>query len=508
MDIVVPKKLLTEARQHVLARQDVETHCFFFGGYLPERILVGRVWKTPDEMYNHRSASRIELKRQYVIEALEYARWNNFAIVDVHSHPWSNRTHFSGTDDEWGLKNAKWVQKKSEEGHFPRVPWAMVVVAKSDVTAQAYDYVQGQLVPALVRTPTSFTSEDISLSPRDDQMYNRQLKLWGIAGQARLGEVRVAIVGLGGLGLLISEQLSRIGIRKFTLIDGDKVEESNLNRLTGFYAEHTGMFKVNVAAMNIRRVAGQKTEVNLLREFLTSETMEVLEGHDLIVGGVDREGPRLLMNEASVRYLIPYLDTGSGIRASEGRVTQMGGQVRSVIPGTTPCLQCYAKGLDPFEAAVDLMTEQDRNLRRTLGYVEGTDLSPEPSVIPLNGIIASLCTQEIAKLITGFHEFHTYVHYDSLKNELQLPIRAIALEPEKSCPICGIGGLLGIGKNEKQTYVTESELKALGRMHGDSQASGVRRFVLVHPDVAVRRNQALMAYAGYRPNIPKLAVLY
>lgn len=295
----------------------------------------------------------------------------------------------------------------------------------------------------------------------DTDMFDRQIRLWGSEGQQKITQVNIAIVGLGGLGALVCEQLARIGVRQFTLIDGDKVEITNLNRLTGFYPEHVGSFKVEVAANNIKRIVGDSARVETRHDFLKRADLHLLAHCVLLVGAIDNEGARVLLNETALRYLIPYIDIATGIHVKNGRVTDMGGRIKFVNPGTTPCLQCYRKGIDPMEAALDLMPEQDRQMRRQLGYIEGTHLTPEPSIIPLNGIVAALAVQEISKLITGFHRAWTYLHYDALNNEIKVLDKERDLKPQKTCSVCGIGGLLGLRDVENQVFITDDEMKGL-----------------------------------------------
>src|SRR5947209_11944604 len=104
MDILIPTTHLKEVTDWVLSRKDIETHAFLFGAFSPTKITTGRLWKTPPEMYEERSAGSVILKEEYVIKALEYARHNNLAIIDVHSHPFSPHAHFSGVDDTYGLE--------------------------------------------------------------------------------------------------------------------------------------------------------------------------------------------------------------------------------------------------------------------------------------------------------------------------------------------------------------------------------------------------------------------
>lgn len=463
MDIVIPTGYLNELTNHILGTKDVETHAFLFGAFLETKILIGRLWKTPPQMYDARSPVKVELKQNYIVQALEYARHNKFALIDVHSHPWANSAEFSSIDDKYGLENAAWVKQKSDDGVFPKVPWGMILVAGSKrMTARVYDFKKESFAQARIRTPLDF---GLQTEVQPSEMFNRQIKLWGMEGQKRLNNLKVAIIGLGGLGALFCEQLARMGVRQFTLIDGDRVELTNLNRLSGFFLDHVGSKKADICALNIKRIAGINASVRVIHRFLSRRNLPLLQDQDLLIGAVDRDGARLLANEAAIRFLIPYVDIGTGIKADREIVTQMGGQIRFVNPGTAPCLQCYTKGIDPFEAALDLMSKEDIQLRRELGYIEGTLLSPEPSVIPLNGVLASLASQEISKLVTGFHRTFLYISYNGLDNEIKILDKEAELRRQKNCPVCGIGGLLGVGKNTKQAYVLPEEHQELAALN-------------------------------------------
>jgi len=460
MQVILPDSLRAAALRHLLHTREVETHAFLFGVSRGDTIRAARLWVTPGDAYDHRSATRVELRRDYVVSALEYARRNSFSIIDMHSHPWDTDLYFSHTDDEYGLANARWTQDKVVSGAFPAIDWGMIVVSgRHELLARIYRPDKSGFADAAIRSPLAPPGDDATL--KEDGAagrHTRQLALWGEQGQKRLSRARVAVVGLGGLGVLLAEYLSRIGVRRLTLFDGDRVDESNLSRLPGFYPRHIGQMKVDVVASSVRRLWGEQAEVVPIPEFLSRDTLSRLERHDLIIGAVDREGARLLLNESSVRFLIPYLDVATGITIDDSAtVANMGGQIRFVNPGTTPCLQCYDKGIDLHEAALDLMPAGDREVRRHLGYVDGTDLSPEPSVLPQNGILASLAAQEVSRLLTQFAIPRTYIYYDGLANSIRLMDTDQPLTARPSCSVCGAGGLLGLADLPMQVYATAEE---------------------------------------------------
>lgn len=460
--IVIPSRILEDLCSHLLANRSIETHAFLFGGFSDTVITIGRLWKTAPDMYERRSEVIVDLNREYVIKALEYARQNNFALIDVHSHPWANKAVFSETDDRYGIENAEWVWRKSKEGVFPRIPWGMLLMAGSgDMQARVYAYEARSFVPVIVQTPLEIGKENgeekLIVKPL---WYDRQIRVWGEEGQRNLQLVRVAIIGLGGLGVLVALYLSRIGVKRFFLIDGDKVEPSNLSRLIGFFPEDVGRYKVEVVAENIKRLIPD-AEIESIPEYFERKHFAYLKDKvNFLIGTVDREGARLLMNEFSVRHLVPYIDVGSGIHLDSAKkvVQEMGAQIRVVNPGSTPCLSCYSEGINPVEASLDLSPFEDIEVRRALGYVEGTSLSPEPSVIPLNGAIASVAVGIFSNIVTGFsRSFPQYLMFDALNYEIKTFSN---LQPEENCPVCGFGGYLGV-QSGQQVFFTNEEQKRI-----------------------------------------------
>lgn len=87
-----------------------------------------------------------------------------------------------------------------------------------------------------------------------EERYSRHLGLFGAEGQSRISGASVAIVGLGGLGVHVVQQLAYLGVRDFLLIDGDEVTASNLNRLVGAIEADEGESKVLVAARQIEAI--------------------------------------------------------------------------------------------------------------------------------------------------------------------------------------------------------------------------------------------------------------
>ena len=147
----------------------------------------------------------------------------------------------------------------------------------------------------------------------------------------------------------------------------------------------------------------------------------------------------MILNEMAVKYLIPLIDLGAGILTEKGYI-EAGGQVRIVLPDSY-CLACI-DGINYAKAGEELLNKQDRQMRRAAGYVQGHNI-PSPSVISLNGTIASLAVTEFLNLITGIREVNTYITYDMQSNNIVT--QTLQAEKDGECPVCGRNGIKAMG---------------------------------------------------------------
>jgi molybdopterin-synthase adenylyltransferase len=207
-----------------------------------------------------------------------------------------------------------------------------------------------------------------------------------------LGKLRVAIVGLGGGGSHIVQQLAHIGVGHFVLFDHDRIEESNLNRLVGgtLADVENKEWKVNIGSRVIRSVNLQAEVIAESRRW--QERAELLRDRDVVFGCVDSFAARDELERAARRYLIPYIDIGMDIheRGSRYYIT---GQVALSLPGEA-CLHCM-NILRP-----DLLAQEAAQYGAAGG---------RPQVVWPNGILASLAVGIMMQLVTPWHDNHQSV---------------------------------------------------------------------------------------------------
>jgi len=167
--------------------------------------------------------------------------------------------------------------------------------------------------------------------------YHRQklLPQIGAAGQNRLSEARVLLIGVGALGCTVADQLVRAGVGQITLVDRDVVDETNLhgqilfNDLSAITAEA----KVSAAAKQLRLINADTTIDALASDVTSQNISHIVDTHrpTLLIDSTDNAESRYLMNDTAIRSGLPLVY--GGCVGTEGRV--MG-----IIPGYTPCLRC------------------------------------------------------------------------------------------------------------------------------------------------------------------------
>ncbi|MBN2874136.1 MAG: ThiF family adenylyltransferase [Spirochaetales bacterium] len=167
------------------------------------------------------------------------------------------------------------------------------------------------------------------------ERYQRQIAFLGIgsAGQARLSRARATIIGVGALGTAIANSLARAGFGFLRLVDGDRVEVSNLQRQTLFdesdAAAHA--YKAEAAAAHIAAInAAVATEALVMRAD-SSSIDKLVQDVDVVLDGADNFDVRYLANDACRRLGIPWI---------YGGVLGDSGVTMNVLPESGPCLRC------------------------------------------------------------------------------------------------------------------------------------------------------------------------
>lgn len=271
--------------------------------------------------------------------------------------------------------------------------------------------------------------KDMSSEVVDSNPYSRLMALqrMGIVeNYERIREFSVAIVGVGGVGSVAAEMLTRCGIGRLLLYDYDKVELANMNRLF-FRPEQVGMTKTDAAVqtladinpdvvlesftLNITTVQGFETFMSSLRNKSSHPSKEG-SGVDLVLSCVDNYEARMAVNQACNELNQTWMESG----VSEDAVS---GHIQLLIPGETACFACappliVASGVD------------ERTLKR-----EGVCAASLPTTM---GVVAGLLVQNALKYLLKFGQVSSYLGYNSLKD--YFPTMAMKPNPQCSNAAC------------------------------------------------------------------------
>jgi molybdopterin-synthase adenylyltransferase len=169
----------------------------------------------------------------------------------------------------------------------------------------------------------------------DDQRYQRQMLLpqIGKAGQKRLAESRVLVIGCGALGCTIADQLARAGVGFLRIVDRDIVEWSNLHR-QGLFDEgdvEAGLPKAIAAGNRLKRVNSTIEIDPVIADVNSANIEELAASVQMILDGTDNADTRYLINDVSVKHEIPWIY--GGCVGTDGRVM-------AIASPKTPCLRC------------------------------------------------------------------------------------------------------------------------------------------------------------------------
>ncbi|WP_342723587.1 ThiF family adenylyltransferase [Bradyrhizobium sp. B097] len=265
--------------------------------------------------------------------------------------------------------------------------------------------------------------------------YDRQVRAFGADGQRAISSLKVGVVGLGGTGSVLVQQLTRLGVRDFVLIDPDVVETTNLNRLAAAGPADVGMTKIAVAEREIL-LCSPTTRVRGLRaDVVDANVAAELVGLDFVFLCTDSHASRAVVCHIAYQYLVPTIDMGTSITVRDGSVTHITGRVQMLAP-ELPCLTCTA-ALDANEIRREMMSPEQR---ASDPYLVGA-YQPQPAVMSINSTAAPLAATMFMAAVTSMPGQARFQLYDGFRGRVR-PTQARRVE---DCIVCSRRGALAKG---------------------------------------------------------------
>ncbi|RKQ94018.1 molybdopterin/thiamine biosynthesis adenylyltransferase [Solirubrobacter pauli] len=249
----------------------------------------------------------------------------------------------------------------------------------------------------------------VVLTPQQRDRYSRHLLVpeIGLEGQTKLLNAKVLLLGAGGLGSPTALYLAAAGVGTLGVVDDDEVDLSNLQRQVIHTTDRIGTPKVDSAEIAINGINPDVQVVKYKTRLDASNIMEIIEGYDVIVDGVDNFPTRYLLNDATVRLDIPVVSAS---------ILGFDGQLSVFKPHDGPCYRCLYPVPPPAELAPSC------GANGVLGVLPGT--------------MGLLQATEVVKLIVGAGE--PLIGRLLLYEALGATFTELKVRRDPECPICSI----------------------------------------------------------------------
>ena len=271
-------------------------------------------------------------------------------------------------------------------------------------------------------------ADDDLIDPAELARFDRQLRYFSDIGglrtpsqcQEQLRDAKVAVLGVGGLGGWAAWALACCGVGEMWLVDGDRVEVSNLNRQILYTEADLGLLKVEVAAARLRAFNSAARVTATARRLESQvEIADFIAGADVVIDAADWPAHDIerWCNTACFEAGIPYITMSHFPPIA--RVGPL------YVPGTTGCFACQETAYRREYPLFDVAVEQRR-----------AQPSPAATLGPACGLIGGQVGMEVMHLLTGLCEPATLgvAHIYDLRT---MEVKREAVVPEPDCPVCG-----------------------------------------------------------------------
>lgn len=386
---------------------------------------------------------------EYFQRAIRSALRSRGGIALMHSHPAGSAWQGVGeeTDDDF-IAEAGHAGAASTVGH-PLV--GLTLAGKTRAwsarfwqRAGARKYMPAECESVRVAGDALRMSFGPSLPvPPPKEELRRTVSMWGEKLQGVFGRLRVGVVGAGSVGSLVAETLARMGVGRLSVIDFDRVERHNLDRLLHAHEEHIGKLKVDVLKPELQKSGtASGFEVNVVAKSLVdAPAYRAALDCDVLFSCVDRPWPKRILNHLAYAHLIPVIDGGIAIMVAGGKLKHADWSVHTSGPGRA-CLECVG-GYDPALVSAEMEGYLDLP-----AYIEGLPeshhLRRNENVFPLSMSLAAHEVLQFVALVTGMKGMHNVgeqrYHY--------FPGTMDANRKTKCLPGCPHAALAGTGDSK------------------------------------------------------------
>jgi molybdopterin/thiamine biosynthesis adenylyltransferase len=448
----MPDYLLQEVREASLNR--LETAGVLLASIITDedtgniRLLGREIQWVPAQCYVVRECDEMTITSEGYVHALARAESIGAVCLWLHTHPGSYGVPLpSVRDAKVDELLAELFRLRSGSPYY-----GTVIFSPRDTGIAFSGYIQAEgadlqaidrilAIGSRLRLVQSFSFTEKPGREILGGMFDRNIRAFGSAVQNTLRELTFAVIGCGGTGSAVAEQLVRMGARKIMLVDPKCLTETNLTRVYGAYASDVGRPKVEVTRDHLLRIAPEldcRVEISIVTNKATARRVA---NSDVIFGCTDDNAGRMILSRLSTYMLMPVFDCGVLLSSgANGILSGIDGRVTVLHPGA-PCLLCRGR-IDLQKMASELLPDDEREHLVKEGYAPALGGS-EPSVVAFTTMVAASAVSELLERLIGYgidpapSEVLLRLHDREMSTNIAVPKEKHFCHPES--------GLLGAG---------------------------------------------------------------
>lgn len=385
---------------HLLSHGDIEQGAFCLvregRGHQGERLLVTEVLLPPPDAWECQGPDVLRPSAWWISSAISRAIEFRSGLMFIHSHPDPRHPLGLSPVDRASFRSLAETLVPMLDG-----PFAGVVVHPHGWTGVLWSDGQMVNIDRIVSVGRTLTFLSPLSRTAPSALDARQHDALGLIHD-RLRSLTAGVVGVGGLGSPIAEQLVRMGVAEVILLDYDLLDtDSNVRRVFGARMRDLQKAdpKVDVIHHHLKdiglgvRIRATKGDVR------QEETFRHLLDADVVFSATDTHGSRAIVNELASTYLLPVIDVGVRVGArTASRLSGLLAEVR-VLTATTPCLWCRGT-INADVIRTENLPAEERERLKYEGYVIQGVGDPAPSVVPLTVLGSGLATSAVLALLS------------------------------------------------------------------------------------------------------------
>lgn len=368
-------------------------------------FLIHKIFPIPYEDCTERDELFLDWKTDKIQPILEEAEKNSYSVLKIHSHP-TGIDSFSKTDDKSDIKFFKsvlgWTLDVDHHLSCIMLPGGIIIGRSIDENLSFSDL---DKITVIGDDFVTWENEEL-INDQDSDANLRNMQAFGNGTIQKLKRLKVAVIGCSGTGSIVIEQLARLGVGELVLVDPEKIEKKNLNRIINATIEdvENERYKVNILKKAIESF-GFGTIVNAFpyNLFDNKQAIKEVAACDVLFGCVDSADGRHLLNLISNFYLLPLFDIGVRLEADgKGGIDSINGTVNYIQPGRSSLLARGVYTPEQLQAAGQYRKNPEQYaLLEKEKYLKKVNVD-SPAVISINMFYSCLAVNDFLARIHPF----------------------------------------------------------------------------------------------------------